>query len=148
MGRAGSNGGVFVRRNVQKRLCTKLRELCTPQAPPRPTIQHHTARHGDHKNIGAAAGRLTSIEPAVDTAKCFSHSLHCQLRPLNAYMHYHSDSCVEVNHVLLCSPNHHLITLKSRHFIGHYVRFCRNFCARQAFRRADSACNYPPVSFP
>lgn len=59
----------------------KFTNLERSATPPRRHPQHITARHGDHKDIGAAAGRLTAIEPAVDTADCAACPLHRPLRP-------------------------------------------------------------------
>ena len=66
----------LVRRNVDVR-APRFVNFCAPQHLREQLRQHYTARHGDHKDIGAAAGRLTSIEPVVDTADRASRSLHC-----------------------------------------------------------------------
>jgi hypothetical protein len=86
-GRTGSGDGVGLRRNVAV-ACTdgmgrSSRILSTPQhlrddIPS--TAQHSTARHGDHKDIGAAAGPSPATGPPVDTAARPASPLHRWLR--------------------------------------------------------------------
>ena len=110
----------LVRRNVDV-VVRAFVNFCAPQHLREGPPQHHTARHGDLKDIGAAAGRLTAIEPAVDTADRASRSLHCWLRPPNAPMHL-SDNCIEVDHVLLRPPNHHFDICEGRRLPHHSPR--------------------------
>src|SRR5690242_13235122 len=90
------------------------------------------------RGVSQQLSRLSIRQPALP-ARC---TVRCALcRPI-----FTTDDRIEIDHLLLCPPNHHIDLRQSRCLSHHYLR--RLLCTRQATGRAESARDHPPIPFP
>lgn len=105
-------------------------------------LQHHHVRHGFHKDISADAGRHTSIESLVNTARCAHKPLQCA-PPHSQLVHAMLNFAEMFNDTIrTLNYDHRLCTRLP--VVHNNVRILLR--PHQTLRRTDCPRDHPPVS--